>query len=68
VIDLGLTNLLFIIVVVLLIAKIWLYFQSGITPMLQVIKHVLKNSKDTTQLYLIFANQVEFLNLIGISF
>lgn len=32
---------------------------TGITPMLQVIKHVLKNSKDTTQLYLIFANQTE---------
>lgn len=32
---------------------------TGITPMLQVIKHVLKNPKDATQLYLIFANQTE---------
>lgn len=32
---------------------------SGITPMLQVIKDVLKNPNDRTKLYLIFANQTE---------
>lgn len=32
---------------------------SGITPMLQVIKDVLKNPSDTTRLHLIFANQTE---------
>ena len=32
---------------------------TGITPMLQVIAAVLKNPADTTQLYLIYANQTE---------
>ena len=32
---------------------------TGITPMLQVIRAILKNPRDTTKLYLIFANQTE---------
>lgn len=32
---------------------------TGITPMLQVIRAILKNPKDKTQLWLIFANQSE---------
>lgn len=32
---------------------------TGITPMLQIIRHVLKNANDKTQIWLIFANQNE---------
>ncbi|XP_002160297.3 NADH-cytochrome b5 reductase 3 [Hydra vulgaris] len=32
---------------------------TGITPMLQVIRAIFKNSKDRTKVYLIFANQTE---------
>ncbi len=31
---------------------------SGITPMLQLISHVLRDAGDTTELWLLFANQV----------
>merc|ERR1719231_372843 len=32
---------------------------SGITPMLQVIRAIMKNPKDQTKVYLLFANQTE---------
>lgn len=32
---------------------------TGITPMLQLIRHITKDSKDTTKMALLFANQAE---------
>lgn len=32
---------------------------TGITPMLQLVRHISKNPKDDTQLALLFANQTE---------
>merc|ERR1711920_752839 len=32
---------------------------SGITPMLQVMRHIFKTVGDTTEVYLLFANQTE---------
>lgn len=32
---------------------------TGITPMLQLIRHICKDSKDNTQMALLFANQTE---------
>jgi ferredoxin-NADP reductase len=32
---------------------------TGLTPMLQIVKRVLKRKDDTTQLSLVFANQTE---------